>query len=375
MKAATTFLVFCVGALTALGMVILYSAGMVKGGHHYLAMQMAWGGIGLVACFAAAAVDYRILKKFAWVFFAIAIVLLILVLIPGIGSKINGGRRWFKFGALSFQPSEFAKLALIIFLAWYGERYSRQMGTFWRGVAIPGLLLGLAMGLLFMEPDVGMSMLLGMVGVVMLFVAGIKLRYILPPGAAVAGALGIFLWLDPVRSSRISSWLNLEQTKMGTGMQVWQSLLAFGSGGWNGVGLGNGRQKYFVPDHHTDFIFSVVGEELGVLGTLGVILAFAIIVICAFYIACHARDTFGLLLGSGITFMIGIQAFINMAVVSNVLPNKGLPLPFISYGGSNLLLMLTCVGLLLSVARHSVVQTNEDDASVNSRGALAQAIS
>jgi cell division protein FtsW len=169
----------------------------------------------------------------------------------------------------------------------------------------------------------------------------------------VAG-LAFSLWHDPMRMKRIFSWLHLEEHKDGVGFQAYQAMLALGSGGWTGLGLGNGRQKMgFVPEHHTDFILSIIGEELGLIATLLVVLAFVAIVVCGFYIAFKACDAFGLLLASGLTLLIGLQAAINIGVVTSALPNKGLPLPFISYGGSNLLAMLGSVGLLLSIARHA----------------------
>jgi cell division protein FtsW len=187
-----------------------------------------------------------------------------------------------------------------------------------------------------------------------LLVAGVRWRYIVPPALAAVIGLGISLLHDPMRSKRIFSWLYLEEHKAGVGYQAYQAMLALGSGGWTGLGLGNGRQKMgFVPEHHTDFIFSIIGEELGLMATLLVVLAFVTIILCGIYISMHARDTFGLLLGTGITFLVGLQAFINIGVVTSALPNKGLPLPFISYGGSSLMVMLTAVGLLLSIARQT----------------------
>src|SRR5439155_8707676 len=175
----------------------------------------------------------------------------------------------------------------------------------------------------------------------------------LPVLAAVA-ARGISLLNDKMRQGRISAWLDLEQHKEGVGYQAYHAMLALGAGGWTGLGLGDGRQKLgFVPENHTDFIFSIIGEELGLVATLLVVVAFTAIVLCGIFIAMNSRDTFGLLLGSGISFLIGLQAFINIGVVTSALPNKGLPLPFVSYGGSNLLIMLTCVGLLLSIARQT----------------------
>src|SRR5437867_1276572 len=352
MKLAVTILVFCVAALLALGMVMLYSSSMAQVGARYLMMQLIWCGLGLVLCVTAAVVDYRWLKKLAWPLLGLAVVLLALVLERHISRNINGARRWFTFGAIRFQPSELAKLALIIALAWYCEKNQRQMPTWKRGIMVPGLFIGLVLGLIFVEPDRGTPILLASVSAVMLLISGVRWRYIVPPAVAALTALGFSLWHDPMRSKRIFSWLYLEENKSGVGYQAYQAMLALGSGGWTGLGLGNGRQKMgFVPENHTDFILSIVGEELGLVATLLIIVGFVAIVVCGIYIALKSRDTFGLLLGSGITFLIGLQAFINIGVVTSALPNKGLPLPFISYGGSNLLMMLVSVGLLFSIAR------------------------
>jgi cell division protein FtsW len=180
----------------------------------------------------------------------------------------------------------------------------------------------------------------------------VRWLYLVPVGALGAVAFGFALLHDPTRLSRLLSWLNPEQTKDGVGYQAWQAMLALGSGGLTGTGLGNGIQKYgYVPEHLTDFIFAMLGEELGLVCTLGVLAAFVVLLLCGAYIAWNAREPFGMLLASGLTFLIGLQAFVNIGVVTSALPNKGLPLPFISRGGSNLLFMLICVGLLLSVAR------------------------
>jgi cell division protein FtsW len=214
--------------------------------------------------------------------------------------------------------------------------------------------LAIVLGLIFKEPDRGTTILLAAVSGTMLLVAGVRWRFILPAGVAAVAGLVFSLLHDTMRSGRISSWLNPEQHKSDVGYQAYQAMLALGAGGVTGLGLGNGRQKLgFVPEHHTDFIFSIIGEELGLVATLLVVVAFIAILACGIYIALNSRDTFGMLLGTGITFLIGLQAFINIGVVTSALPNKGLPLPFISYGGSNLLTMLTAVGLLLSIARRA----------------------
>ena len=366
MKIAVTTLAFCVAALLALGMVMLYSSsigmemrapGAPRVGAHYLIMQMVWCALGLAACMTAVSLDYRLLKKFTWPIFGFAVLLLVLVLVPlphDITKPINGARRWFNYHGVRFQPSEFAKIALILALAWYAERFQRQMHTLKKGVVWPGLIIVCVLAPLFVEPDRGTSILLVLVCGGMLVLAGVRWRYIVPPIILAAVGLAWSLWHDPVRRERLLAFLHPENYREGAGWQAWQAMLAFGSGGWFGEGLGDSRQKLgFIPEHHTDFILPVIGEELGAVATLLVLLAFVVIFFCGIYISCRARDTFGQLLAAGISLLIALQACINIGVVTSSLPNKGIALPFISYGGSNLLAMLTCVGLLLSIARRS----------------------
>jgi len=336
----------------SLGLVMLYSSGMWKAGAHYFLMQSVWCLAGIILCVAAASMDYAQLKKVAIPLLIFSVILLVLVLIPHVGIKAKGARRWLGYGPVRFQCSELAKLAVIIGIALYCERYQRHLATFKRGILIPALLLLPILGLIFVEKDRGATILLGAVSGTMLIVAGVRWRYLLPPIVIGVAALVLSIAADPVRYKRIVSWLNPEETKLGDGWQAYQATIALGAGGWTGLGLGNGRQKFgFVPEHHNDFILSMVGEELGLIATTLVVIAFIVIILCGLYISLKAPDTFGLLLGCGITFLIGFQAFINIGVVTSTLPNKGLPLPFISYGGSNLLIMLANVGLLLSIAR------------------------
>jgi cell division protein FtsW len=353
MKFATTVLVFCVAALLSLGLVMLYSSSMSQPGANYPVAQVIWCGMGLVTAAVIACVDYRHLKKISLPMFVLAVALLVLVLVPcSFSVKAGGARRWLSIAHQSFQPSELAKLALVVLLAHYAERYQRFMQTFGRGLVAPGILIGLTLGLIFLEPDWGTTLLLATVSGAILLVAGVRWRFFFPPLIAGAITFAIFLLNNPLRMKRIWSWINPEETREGVGYQAWQATLALGSGGWSGLGLGNGRQKFgFLPEHQTDFIFANIGEELGLIATLGVVVAFVLLLLSGIYIAWHSRDTFGLLLATGLTFLVALQAFINIGVVTSALPNKGLPLPFISRGGSNLFLMLVCVGLLLSVAR------------------------
>lgn len=357
MKIAVTTLAFCVAALLALGMVMLYSSSMTQFGAGLLTKQLEWFVLGFFLCVAATAIDYQILKKYAWPLFFLAVIMLVAVLVPHIGRKINGARRWFDFHGFRFQPSELGKIALITIMAWYGDRCQRHMQTLKRGILLPAAIIGIILGLVFVEPDRGTTILLAAVGCAMLLMAGARWQHIFLPAAAGAAALAVSILHDPMRMRRIFSWWDLQQHKDGVGYQAYQAMIALGSGGWTGLGLGNSLQKLgFVPEHQTDFIFAIIGEELGLVATLLIVLAFVVIAVCGFCIAVNARETFGFLLASGITLLISLQAFINIGVVTSALPNKGLPLPFISYGGSNLLAMLVCVGLLFSVARHAPVR-------------------
>jgi len=359
MKWATSILIFCVAVLIGLGMVMLYSASMAmetnksEMGAQLLLSQFHWFLGGLICCVAAASMDYRRLKRVSPWLLGFSVLLLALVFAPVIGPSIKGAHRWVCLPGLPhFQSSELAKLALILFLAAYGDRYQRLMDGFKKGLAIPGPVIALVLGLIFIEPDRGCTILLAAVCGVMMIVAGARLTYLLPPLALLMVGMALSFLHDPMRMRRIMAWLHPEQNQGGAGYQGREAMIALGSGGWTGLGLGNGRQKLgFVPEHHTDFIFSIMGEELGLVVTMSVVLLFLALTICGVFIARRSSDAFGLLLSTGLTFMIGFQAFINMGVVTSMLPNKGMPLPFISYGGSNLVLMLIALGLLLSVSR------------------------
>ncbi len=358
MKVAVTTLAFCVASLLALGLVMLYSSSMTQVGAHYLMMQLVWCVFGFALCVTAATLDYQHFKKIVTPLFVFSLVLLVLVLLPlphGYTKKINGAHRWFILPGMRLQPSELGKIALILALAWYGDRWHRWMAEWGKGLVLPTAIIGLMLVPIFVEPDRGTTILLAAVSVGMLLMAGVDWRKMFVPVPVAIAGLAYSIWRDPMRMKRMLSWWDLEQSKDGVGYQAYQAMIALGSGGWTGLGLGNGRQKLgFVPEHHTDFIFSIIGEELGLIATLLVVVAFVVIALCGFYIALRARDTFGTLLAAGITLLISLQAAINIGVVTSALPNKGLPLPFISYGGSNLLAMLTCVGILFSIARRAV---------------------
>ena len=363
MKVAVTILSFCVTSLLALGLVMLYSSSMVmvdkhtqsEIGAHMLQMQLLWCGLGVIACMTLASLDYELLKKLALPVFVATLFLAALVFVPHIGMQFNGAHRWIRLPGATFQPSEIVKIALIIMLAWYGDRSQRKMNTFKRGILVPGIIIAVALGLIFIEPDRGTTILLAAVGGTMLMISGVRWLHVVPPVLVAVAALAYSLTHDSMRSGRITAWLHPEAHAGGAALQAEQAKIAIGSGGLTGLGLGDGMQKHgFLPEIQSDFIFANIGEELGLVATLFVVLAFFIIAICGLFVALRARDQFGCLLAVGVTSLISYQAIINIGVVTSLLPNKGLALPFISAGGSSLLAMLMGVGILLSVARQAV---------------------
>jgi cell division protein FtsW len=365
MKVAVTTLAICVAALLALGLVMIYSASLAlvnarthtEVGAHLLQMQLVWCALGFVACAVTAILDYAILKKLAWPIFIGSLALAVCVFVPYLGMKLNGAHRWIKLPGATFQPSELVKIALIIMLAWYCDRSQRKMDTFKRGVFFPGIIIAAALGIIFVEPDRGTTILLAAVSGMMLLVTGVQLKHLLIPAFGGAAALAVSILHSPMRMNRIAAWLHPQDHLNGAALQAHQSMIALGAGGVTGLGLGNGLQKLgYVPEIQSDFIFANIGEELGLIATLFVIVAFLLITICGIFIALRSRDNFGCLLASGVTFLISLQAAINIGVVTSVLPNKGLALPFISSGGSSLLAMLIGVGILLSVARRAPVR-------------------
>jgi cell division protein FtsW len=348
--------------LLAIGIVILFSTGAFARDsqgdvYFYVRKHAIWLGIGLLACSVAALIDYHFWERTWWIWFALALVGLALCFLPPLGHKINGSWRWLAFHNVTCQPSEFAKIAAIFFLAFWFSRFETQSGQIWRGFVLPMAMIGVLISLIITEVDLGTTVLIGATTFVVMFIAGTNLALL---GALSLGGMGAILFLAThiaERNGRILAFLNPEQYKLGAGLQQMQALIAFGSGGIDGLGLGNGRQKMsYLPYAHTDFIFPIVGEELGLRFSLLVVFLFVLILICGMTIALHARDRFGLLLASGIVSLIAFQAAINIGVVTSLLPNKGLPLPFVSYGGSNLVVALFSIGLLLNIYRQGVLE-------------------
>jgi cell division protein FtsW len=287
-------------------------------------------------------------RKWGWIYLGAA-VLLLCCFIPGIGAKINGSSRWIRVASFTFQPSELGKAATILLLAWWFSQEKDLEKQWWRGFLLPLLFVGGLMALTVFEVDVGSTVLMGGTAVCMLFIAGSPKRFV---GSLVCLGLvsvAAAIQLMPERMGRFLAFIQPERYP-NDAYQTQQGLIALGSGGISGLGLGNGRQKLlYLPYAHTDFIFPVVGEELGLLGTLGVVFAYILLILAGMTIAAKSRDKMGLLTGMGIVMLIAMQAAINLGVTTQMLPNKGLPLPFISYGGSNLAFCLLGIGVLINI--------------------------
>jgi cell division protein FtsW len=299
--------------------------------------------------------DYHRLRSLAPVGAVIAIVLLVLVLVPHIGVVRNGARRWIGVGSVTFQPAEVAKIVAIVYLARWLEKSVERVRSFREGLVPFLLMLGLVVGLVLLEKDLGTSMILAVIAISMFLVAGARWKHLAGVLGVAVALLAVLIKLEPYRYSRMLSYLNPWSDALNTGFQGVQSVLALGSGGLFGVGLGNSIQKYqWLPEAHTDFIFAIIGEELGLIGTIAVLALFCFLAYRGYRAALRAPDTFGLLLATGITTWLIFQAFVNMAAVTLTLPTTGIPLPFISFGGSSLLVSLAAVGLLLNISAQGV---------------------
>jgi cell division protein FtsW len=360
MRVATTILAVCVAALLALGSVVLYSA-VNPSKPQLFSSQMVNMVIGLCCCVTLALIDYRRWKGWAaWVGYGVAIVLLVLVFVPGVGVELNGAHRWISLGGFRLQSSEIAKLALIIALAAYVDRHQRKIGTFKHGILFTSLIIGPVLGLILIEVDIGTTLTLGAVAGIMLLLAGVRWVHALPIGCAALIALTAVVATNENRMQRIEALFHPDRHVGGMADQSVNSMYALSVGGLTGVKLGENPfragARRGVPLHYADFIFSAVGVEGGLVATLSTVLLFTLFLCCGVYIAWHARDMFGLLVATGLTFFICLQASIHMGVVTGLLPNKGFPLPFISHGGTNLIFNLAVVGLLFSIARFGVTR-------------------
>jgi cell division protein FtsW len=363
MRRKSAYILFlAVLGLLVIGIVMLFSTSAYARDSHgdvyfFIKRQAIWIGIGLVGCIFAALVNYQFWQKTWWLWFAVALVTLALCYIPHIGMRINGSRRWVGYGPITFQPSELAKIATIFFLAAWFARSEKPNGNVLSGFIIPLAIISVLAVLVLGEVDLGTTALIAATTFVVMFIAGTNPLWL--GGLAFAALSGLILVATQIseRMGRLSAFLHPQNYKDDAGLQQMQALIAWGSGGMDGLGLGNGRQKMlYLPYAHTDFIFPIIGEELGLRFSLLVVFLFVVIIVCGIMIALHARDRFGLLLGCGIVSLLALQAAVNIGVTTSLLPNKGLPLPFISYGGSNLAACMFGIGVLVNIYRQGILE-------------------
>ena len=347
-------------ALLSLGIVMVFSASSVTAYHelgdayHYLKRQSLWAAIGLVALVICMNIDYHLWLRLAGPLIVVSIVALAVVLVPGIGITISGSRRWLGAGPVRVQPSEFAKLSVVIFLAAYLSTSPDRVKSVVRGVFVPLILVGMCALLVLREPDLGTSIGMAATAWLMLLIAGGSPGWLVGLAAMTAPVIYLYARHDPVRIRRLTSFLDPWADPLDSGFHIIQSLLALGSGGLVGTGLGLSRQKfYYLPEQHTDFIFAIIGEELGFLGAALVVFLYAIFAWRGFRASLNAPDSFGSLLAAGITIMVALQAAMNIAVVTGSMPITGITLPLISSGGSSLVPMLAGVGILLNITRRA----------------------
>ena len=345
-------------ALTTIGFIMVFSASAVLAQQRYgdnlyfFKRQLIYGVLGICAMFILSKLDYRRLRPLAYPLLFISVFLLVLVYTPGIGLKVGGARRWIHLGHVTFQPSEFTKLSLIIYLAYYFSKKKETIKEFKKGLLPVLLITGLLIAFIYPQPDFGNAMFLSLLLVTFLFIAGARLIHL-----GILGAMALPVALYAVfhagyRYRRLVAFIDPWKNPRSTGFQIIQSFLSFGSGSLFGCGLGNGQQKlFFLPAPHTDFILSVIGEELGFFGVFIIIILFMFLLLRGFRIAYLAQSSFASYLALGITLMIGLQTVINLGVVMGLLPTKGIPLPFLSYGGSCLFITLAGVGILLNISK------------------------
>ncbi len=343
--------------LTCLGVVMVYSASSIMAdkryadGFFFLKRQGGFAIAGFVIMAVVAQIDYRHYRKFASFFFLISIGLLVLVLIPGIGTKISGAARWIRLPGISVQPAELVKITLVIFLAHSLSKKGERVREFMQGFLPYMLILGAIVGLLLAQPDLGSALTIVGVALVMLTVAGTRMRYMIGLAVLAIPALYFLVMNVEYRRRRIMAFLDPWDDPTNSGFQIIQSWIAFGSGGVAGNGLGESKQKlFYLPEAHTDFIFSVIGEELGFIGVFVISAMFLVLILRGMHTALASTDPFGRNLAFGISLLIGLEAFINIAVVLGMLPTKGLALPFLSYGGTSLWVTLCAVGILLNIS-------------------------
>jgi cell division protein FtsW len=322
---------------------------------YYFVRQVAFAAVGFGLMAVLRQVDYHTLRRYAPAAALVTMALMALVLVPGLGIRVNGARRWFSLGPLgSFQPSELAKLTLLLFMARWVDKRGERLKSFAHGFLPFAILLAVPLGLLILQRDLGTALVVCAIYCAVFFAGGGQVRYVVLALLLLVAAFALFTLLESYRAQRLAVFLDPFKDPLGAGFQSRQAILALGSGGLSGVGLGHSVQKYlWLPEAHTDFIFAIVGEETGLIGTSAVLALFGLFAYRGYRIALKAPDAFGSLLACGVTTWIAFQALINIAAVTLTLPTTGVPLPFISYGGSSLAITLLAVGILINVSTQS----------------------
>lgn len=354
-------LVGIVACLITIGVIILYSATGMPGMEDasQLKRQLLWITLGTVAFLVTSHLDYRIWRQLAIPVAVFSLILLAMVITPGVGTAAKGSTRWLQLGPIRFQPSETAKVASVILLAWWMARIQRNPQTFKRGLVVPCSIIGAFAVLIMAEPDYGATMLIGSVGMAIMFVAGTRPSYLFLAGMSGLAAMALMIAQNAERLGRISAFLDPQAHAGDDALQLIQAVFAFVGGGAHGVGLGNSVQKrHYLPEAHTDFIFPILGEELGLWGSMSVLLLFLGLFACGMKITASVEDRFGKLLAFGLTLMITVQAALNIGVVTGSLPTKGITLPFISFGGTSMVVSLAMVGILVNVAMTAPAQSH-----------------
>ncbi len=353
-------LLLIVLALLCTGVVMIYSTSAVYAqdkyadNYHFLYRQLMWCAFGILGFLFMLRMDYHRMAKASRWLVPLVLVLLVCVLVPPFSRAAGGAKRWIHLGPLSFQVSELAKFTVIAYLADFLARKQDCTCNFWKGFMPPGLMLCAFLGLIMLQPDLGAVIAISLVAVILFYLGRVRLAYLGAAFLASLPALYLFIFRVPYRRRRILAFLNPWDDPQGIGFQIIQSFIALGSGGIHGLGLGQSRQKlFYLPEAHTDFIFSIIGEEMGLIGTVTICVLFFAFLILGIRIAMKAMDLFGCLLAAGIVSMISLQAIINIGVVTGSLPTKGLPLPFISFGGSSLLVNLMSLGMLMNIAKQA----------------------
>jgi cell division protein FtsW len=350
-------LLFLTFALIGIGLVMLYSSSSIIAQErfgdsmYFVKRQIVFALIGIVVLIVSKNLPYVVYSRLVYVILGVTLLSLVIVLLPHVGHRVGGARRWLRFGPVSIQPAEFAKLALIIYISYSAAKKKERLRELSVGYVPHLVVSAVFIGLVLMQPDLGTAITFAVLTFVLLFVAGVRLRYLLVTGVAVAPFLALAIVQKGYRWERFLAFLNPWRDPSDTSFQLLHSLLALGSGGLLGVGLGSGQQKlFYLPEPHTDFILAVIGEETGIIGVSIVLFLYALLIYKGVKIALRAPERFGTYLAFGLTLIVGLQAFINCAVVMGLLPTKGLPLPFISYGGSSLLTNLLAMGILMNIS-------------------------